>query len=216
MFTQGRAGMLGAFVVGLAVATAGTATASKLITGKQIKNGSITREGLSRAIRTQLATHASPGPRGEQGPQCSPGAQGVQGLQGEKGDQGEPGAVPSAESPTTITSLSNGWQSWGAGYTPRYWRDPFNVVHLMGGLKGGTVSVGTDSVMIFRLPPGYRPSQIQYFPIVSTNSSNVPIGGAYLEVCGPPTCAFDDVGKVAVFGADNAYISMDGITFRAG
>jgi hypothetical protein len=42
----------------------------------------------------------------------------------------------------------------------------------------------------------------------------VPIGGAYVEVCGPPLCESDDVGKLAVFGADNYYVSLDGITFR--
>jgi hypothetical protein len=74
--------------------------------------------------------------------------------------------------------------------------------------------VGDDSVTIFRLPAGYRPTQIQYFPAVSTDSSDVPIGGAYVEVCGPPLCESDDVGKLAVFGADNYYVSLDGITFR--
>jgi hypothetical protein len=205
MRIQGRTGLVLAFVLGAVVATAGTATAAKLITGKQIKNGSIAKKDLSKAVRTALAERAEPG------------AQGIQGPQGPKGDKGDPAVVPAPQAPIEVTSLSNGWQKFGESYRIRYWKDGFGVVHLMGGLTGGTVSTGTDSVTVFRLPAGYRPSQIQYFPAVSTDSSNVAVGGGYIEVCGPPVCTSDEVGNVAVFApADNFYVSLDGITFRAG
>ena len=45
---QGRAGMGLAFLLGLLVATAGTATAARLITGKQIKDGTISSKDLSQ------------------------------------------------------------------------------------------------------------------------------------------------------------------------
>ena len=83
----------------------GTATASKLLTGKDIRNGSIMsgdirngtlREGdLAQAVRTKLNTTVSgspgqSGPRGERGPQGLPGPAG---QPGPKGDRGEPAPV---------------------------------------------------------------------------------------------------------------------------
>ena len=80
-------------LVALAVG-ATTATAAQLITGKQIKNGSITgkdiergsigKKRLSHGVQRALAKPGTPGPRGPAGP---------------KGDKGEPGSaakLPSA------------------------------------------------------------------------------------------------------------------------
>jgi hypothetical protein len=64
---QGRAGVGLAFLLGLLVATAGTATAARLITGKQIKDGSISTRDLSNAVRAQLAKAGIPGPQGPPG-----------------------------------------------------------------------------------------------------------------------------------------------------
>jgi hypothetical protein len=64
-----------AFILGLVVATAGTATAAKLITGKQIKDGSISSKDLSKAVQAQLAKTglAGPaGPKGDPGPAGGP------------------------------------------------------------------------------------------------------------------------------------------------
>ena len=79
---QGRAGVGLAFMLGLVIATAATATAAKLITGSQIKDGSISSKDLSRTVRAQLR---KAGVRG------LPGVQGAQGLQGAKGDLGPSG-----------------------------------------------------------------------------------------------------------------------------
>jgi len=59
---QGRAGMGLTFILGLLIATAGTATAAKLITGKQIKDGSIGAKDLSKALRSQIARAGTPLP----------------------------------------------------------------------------------------------------------------------------------------------------------
>lgn len=56
-----------AFIAGLLIATAGTATAARLITGKQIKDGSISANDLSKAVRAQLAKAGTPGPTGPKG-----------------------------------------------------------------------------------------------------------------------------------------------------
>jgi len=56
-----------AFIGGLVLAGAGTATAAKLITGSQIKNGTISAKKLNKAVRTQLKKAGAPGPQGPKG-----------------------------------------------------------------------------------------------------------------------------------------------------
>jgi hypothetical protein len=87
---QGRGVTLLAFALGLAVATAGSATAAGLITGKQIKDGSIAKKDLSSAVRTQLAQARRPGPTGATGPA---GATGRAGDAGARGHDGAPGSA---------------------------------------------------------------------------------------------------------------------------
>jgi hypothetical protein len=77
------------FVLGLLLATAGTATAARLITGKDIKNGTITSKDLSKALRAQLRKAGTPGPAGPPGPK---GDTESQGAKGDTGPQG-PGAI---------------------------------------------------------------------------------------------------------------------------
>jgi hypothetical protein len=59
------------------VVTGATAGAGALITGKQIKNGSIGTADLSS--KAKRALKGNTGPRGPQGPQGTPGAQGAAG-----------------------------------------------------------------------------------------------------------------------------------------
>ena len=56
-----------AFVLGLIIATAGTATAAKLITGKQIKDGTITMKDLSKSVRAKVNKAGKRGPTGPTG-----------------------------------------------------------------------------------------------------------------------------------------------------
>ena len=78
-------------LIALAVAGAGGATAATLITGAQIKNGSITGADVkdnsltAKDIKGQL-----------QGPQGATGAQGPAGTAGAKGDAGVPGPAGAA------------------------------------------------------------------------------------------------------------------------
>lgn len=76
---EGRGGLVLVFVLGLAIATAATAGASSLVTGRQVKDGSIGVKDLTPTVRKQLK---AAGPRGRQG------VQGIQGTQGPKGDPG--------------------------------------------------------------------------------------------------------------------------------
>jgi hypothetical protein len=98
---SGRAGMALAIVLGLVVASAATAGASKLITGKQIKNGSIGMKDLSKAVKRELAKGGPAGPQGAAGaqgpagPKGAAGGAGPTGPAGAKGDRGDPGPFPS-------------------------------------------------------------------------------------------------------------------------
>ncbi len=96
---QGRAAVALAFILGLVVATAGTATAAKLITGKQIKDGSISSKDLSKAVQKQLA---KTGAAGAQGPAGQPGANGANGGNGANGPPGANG-LPGAKGPVGDT-----------------------------------------------------------------------------------------------------------------
>jgi hypothetical protein len=103
-----------AFVLGLVVATAGTATAAKLITGKQIKDGSISAKDLSKAVRAQLAKTGAAG---------APGAQGPAGAKGEAGIQGVPGPV-TGDLPSGATLRGNYAIRQPAGaLTGEFWTD---------------------------------------------------------------------------------------------
>lgn len=95
----GRPVLLAA-VLGVLIASAGTATAGTLITGRQIKDGTVSSKDLTGGLRHRLAVRtgaASVGPAGVQGPQGPQGAtgpagpQGERGLTGPKGDPGAPG-----------------------------------------------------------------------------------------------------------------------------
>lgn len=85
---RGRSATILAFALGLLIATAGTATAGRLITGKQIRDGSVTSRDLSKGLRAQLARRAAagvPGVPGAQGPKGEPGAPGREGPAGAAG-----------------------------------------------------------------------------------------------------------------------------------
>jgi hypothetical protein len=66
-----------AFIAGMVIASAGTATAAKLITSNDIKDGTIKAKDLSPALRARLGV---PGPAGAQGPKGDPGPKGDSGI----------------------------------------------------------------------------------------------------------------------------------------
>ena len=77
--------------VALAVGMAGTAGAAKLLTGKNIKDGTIELKDLSKKTRKKLAGKA--GPRGPAGPVGTAGATGPAGTAGATGPLGPAGAA---------------------------------------------------------------------------------------------------------------------------
>lgn len=81
-FLVRNARTLAVAVVAAVVASVATAGAASLITGKQIKDGSISAKDLNKAVRAQLGKAGVPGP---------PGPKGDTGPAGAKGDTGSPG-----------------------------------------------------------------------------------------------------------------------------
>ena len=69
-------------VVAVVLSVTGSAVAARLITGKQIKNGTITKADLSKSLQAQLQSAAQPGTAGAKGDTGGPGT---------KGDTGAPG-----------------------------------------------------------------------------------------------------------------------------
>jgi hypothetical protein len=72
-------------LLALVMATTGSAVAASLITGKQIKDGTIQTADISK--KAQKTLKGKPGSRG---------LQGLQGVQGQKGDKGDAGAAGAA------------------------------------------------------------------------------------------------------------------------
>ncbi len=97
-------------VVALLAATAGTAVgqdavtaAKKLVTGKQIKNGSVTGKDINNGSLTGKDFAGGGGPKGgtgSQGPVGTKGAAGAQGPAGPKGADGAKGAAGGVAGPT--------------------------------------------------------------------------------------------------------------------
>jgi hypothetical protein len=84
-----KAALIAAIVAAIVSAAAATATTTIVITGAQIKDGSIQAKDLSAKARRTLKGNR--GPRGFQGARGAPGANGVNGLPGAVGPAGPAG-----------------------------------------------------------------------------------------------------------------------------
>lgn len=99
--------------------------------------------------------------------------------------------------------LINGWEAWSFEISPvAYFKDASGIVHLRGAIKSGIV----DSIA-FKLPQGYRPQFRSSYAQVSVNATGTRILG---EIRVLPN------GDVHIMpGMGNAFLSLDGIAFRA-
>ncbi len=97
-------------------------------------------------------------------------------------------------------ALKNGWTPYASGYAPAgYAKDSSGVVHLRGGIKGGT-----SGSIAFTLPKADRPHHALYLPIYTLDGSE---GSLYIS----------KGGHVEPFGSEvSGYTSLDGVSFAAG
>jgi hypothetical protein len=106
----------------------------------------------------------------------------------------------SSSSPTwhNATYL-HGWTTYGGTYAPAgYAKDSNGVVHLRGGVSGGSAEE------VFQLPVGYRPTHYIYTTIYTVSGSQ-----GSVEIT--PT------GDVLAFGTGaTGYSGLDGVSFAAG
>lgn len=98
----------------------------------------------------------------------------------------------------SISTYQNGWVDYGGGTfgTAPYYKDTYGIVRFRGAIKSGVVPN-----IAFTLPAGFRPSSLSYFPCVSNNLFG------FLSVTAG--------GGVTVQAGSNAYVSLDGMSFRA-
>ena len=198
---QGRAGLALPLVLGLLIATGATAGAASLITGKQIKNGTITSRDLSKAVQTQLKKPGVPGPKGDVGPV---------GPKGETGLKGDPGSVAPTEPVHYVgdpgePGFEANWTANGAK-TVGFFKDTSGVVHLQ-----GTVSASAAATaLLFGLPPGYRPSADQSF------TAATPFAGPTPAVVDPLLVSSNGAVEIQLSGSGARQRSLSGISFRAG
>jgi hypothetical protein len=105
--------------------------------------------------------------------------------------------VASKQDAWTAPTFSNSWVNFGSGYeTAGYMRDSLGYVHLKGMIKTGAINS-----VAFTLPAGYRPTAIRLFGVISNN------------VTGGVEVASD--GTVKPVAGNSAYVSLEGITFKA-
>ncbi|MNB94273.1 hypothetical protein D3C75_414240 [compost metagenome] len=97
-----------------------------------------------------------------------------------------------------IPTLLNGWETYGSGNAPYYYKDTLGFVHI-----GGMVKSGVNGSPILTLPPGYRPSATAGIESisVSNNGSGVLIGN--VEV--------DYKGRVTPYSGGTTWLSLDNI-----
>ena len=94
-------------------------------------------------------------------------------------------------------TFQSGWVNYGGVFNPAgYFKDSLGIIHLRGLVKNGS---GT----IFTLPAGYRPAGRELHAVAT-----------YPEEMGRIDVLTD--GQVFMQKGSNAWISLDGITFRAG
>lgn len=96
-----------------------------------------------------------------------------------------------------VTTFLNSWANVGGGNNAAgYWKDGDGAVHLQ-----GVIGAGSLAASAFGLPQGFRPAGICNF-IVMCNSA-------------PGYVTVDSGGNVTPQSGGNAWLSLEGIVFRA-
>ena len=107
-------------------------------------------------------------------------------------------------------AFTNGWTNFGDDHsTAAFYKDPWGVVHLKGVVQGGTVA-HNPSGSVFTLPCGYGPSKDEVHSVLSNDTA-----GRVSIFFGPCGSGQYSAQVVAAPPSNAAWVSLDGITFRA-
>ena len=144
-----------AAVLAAVIAGTGSAVGARLVTGKQIRNGTIQLKDLSPATRNAIQGNRGPqGPQGPAGPQALQGQPGAPGPQGAKGDpatrlwavvRSRGGEPPSLVRGAGVVGLVDGQDNNGE-LRVRFNRDISRCTYV--GSVGGTGGNNGDAVPV--------------------------------------------------------------------
>lgn len=95
------------------------------------------------------------------------------------------------------------WGPAGEEQVPGFWKDPFGTVHL----EGQAGRNGPTGDTIFTLPPGYRPSDTDYFAVYPSSGD----GEASVAVLADGTVELFFLSEPA----DDEFVGLTNISFRA-
>ncbi len=221
------------------VALGGTSYAAFTVTGKTVKDASLTGKDLknesvksadvsgltSRDFAAGQLPAGARGPKGDAGPQgpAGPaGADGAAGAKGEKGDRGEAGpliqpeawrVVGAAGQPAFTTDGGCRWENYGDGHnTAAFYKDPWGTVHLRGLVRVVPILPGNECVWAF--------SDERRSVFTLPAGYRPPAREAHATVAMNEAARVDvtPAGLLPVepgMGDPTDWISLDGITFRA-
>jgi Collagen triple helix repeat (20 copies) len=150
---RGSALMIAVIVVLLSI---GSATAAKLITGREIANHSITGTDIKRKSLPLSVLKTRPrGTPGPQGPKGAAGPQGPKGAAGAKGDPGEIGVMgpegePGPSAITEVQTLEGKIEETTPGTQLKFLGQPAELLVFDGdrGTINATVSIGSTEATI--------------------------------------------------------------------
>jgi hypothetical protein len=126
--------------VAFAIGATGSATAAKLVSGKDIRDGTITSKDLSKSLRAQLKLAGKPGPAGTPG---TPGAAGSQGSAGPAGPAGPAGST----APVMPTVLASDGPGSGLDADLLDGVDSANLVARSGSTMTGPLRLATGTAV---------------------------------------------------------------------
>jgi len=111
------------------------------------------------------------------------------------------------------------WVNFGAGFaTAGFYKDQLGIVHLKGLVTSAVRYIGSNpsSVSIFRLPTGYRPTNLRVFSSEGRNDIGLDVAAARITIRPDGLVDFeqDCDPNFNECSADGEYVTLDGISYR--